>query len=71
MKQALISPLENVYNYSGNCLGNRVAEIADQSFEIALPLFWVECANNVIADQFYYDGSTCQPIPTKPITPVE
>jgi len=67
MKQALISPIEKVYKYDGELLGDRVAEVADQSFEVALPLFWVECADNVVADQFFYNGSICQQIPVKPI----
>lgn len=51
MKQALISLNEPVET------GYRVAQIADQSFEIAPPLFWVECADDVVADQFWYDPS--------------
>lgn len=33
----------------------RVAEVCDTEFEVAEPFFWVDCADNVIADQFYYD----------------
>ena len=67
MKKALISPKELVYKYDGTLLGQRVAQVADQSFEIALPLFWIDCDDSVIADQFYYDGSSIQPIPVKTI----
>ena len=66
MKKALISPKELVYKYDGTLLGQRVAQVADQSFEITLPLFWIDCDDSVIADQFYYDGSSIQPIPAKP-----
>jgi hypothetical protein len=69
MKKALISPSESpvkhiigwtltvpykpIYeNYPNSC---RVAEVCNSEFEIALPLFWVDCDNNVVADQFYYD----------------
>jgi hypothetical protein len=72
MKKALISPNESpiqyisgwgdeppykaVYsNYENSC---RVAEVCDTEFEVAQPLFWVDCANDVLADQFYYDTAT-------------
>jgi hypothetical protein len=47
--QALISPNEPRET------GYRVAEVAQQTFEVALPLFWVPCATNVVADQYWYD----------------
>lgn len=69
MKYALISPNEPVES------GYRVAEVADQSFEVAPPLFWVECADDVVADQFYYDPATKMiipvPLPTPPEPPVD
>jgi hypothetical protein len=52
-KQALISPNEpREYGY-------RVAQVVDegQTFEVALPLFWTSCADDVVADQFWYDPS--------------
>jgi hypothetical protein len=71
MKQALISPEETVYKYDGTILGERVAEVADAAFPIAPPLFWVNCADDVVAGQFYYDPNTMtiSQIPVKP--PVE
>ncbi|UOF77916.1 hypothetical protein [Caudoviricetes sp.] len=66
MKNALISPTEKVFKYDGTLLGDRIAEVADVRFEVADPLFWVDCADDVVADQFYYDGTACQPIPVKP-----
>jgi hypothetical protein len=69
MKQALISPTEKVYKYDGTFLGDRVAEVTAQPFEIAPPLFWVACLDDCVADQWYYDGSACQQIPAKPIPP--
>jgi len=59
MKNALISPNEPVL------AGYRVAEVSDTTFEVAPPLFWVECADDVVADQFYYDTET-QTIVIKP-----
>lgn len=51
MKEALISPTEPVET------GYRVAQVVDegQTFEVGQPLFWAECADDVIADQFWYD----------------
>ena len=78
MKKALISPNESpikhiaswtpdpikpIYeDYSNSC---RVAEVVDQAFEVAEPLFWVDCSDNVIADRFYFDTAV------KEIKPVE
>jgi hypothetical protein len=69
MKEALISPTEKVYKYDGTLLGDRVAETTSSPFEVAPPLFWVACNDDVVADQWYYDGSNCQPIPAKPVPP--
>jgi hypothetical protein len=62
MKNALISPTEQVLT------GYRVAEVSDTAFEVAPPLFWVECADDVIADEFYYDEATHAiiAVPVKP-----
>jgi len=67
MKKALISPAETVSYISGWTSKNqpiytvipnaeRVAEVLDTTFEVAPPLFWVDCADNIIADQWYYDS---------------
>lgn len=68
MKNALVSPNEQVYKYDGTLLGERVAEVANTTFEVAPPLFWVECADDVVADQFYYNNETQNiiAIPVKP-----
>ena len=50
-KQALISPNEPRET------GYRVAQVESQTFEVGAPLFWTECADNVVADQFWYDPS--------------
>jgi hypothetical protein len=54
MKQALISPNEPREN------GYRVAEVVEQPFEVNPVLFWVECADDVVADVYYYDPATQQ-----------
>ena len=39
-----------------NC--QRVAEVEPQSFEVASPLFWVDCPDDCKADQWYFkDGA--------------
>lgn len=50
--QALISPEEN----------NRIAEVAVQSFEVAPPLYWVVCADNVTTEWTYVDGVFVAPV---------
>jgi len=71
MKQALISPAEQVYKYDGTLLGERVAETTATPFEVAPPLFWTDCNDDVQADQWYYDPATYQidPIPLPPPPP--
>jgi hypothetical protein len=65
MKKALISPNEQVSYISSWTSKNepiyttiensaRVAEVSDAAFEVAPPIFWVDCADNVVADQWYY-----------------
>jgi hypothetical protein len=36
----------------------RVAQVQEDSFEVASPLFWVDCASDVVADEWYYQSST-------------
>ena len=54
--------------------GYRVAQVAsdNETFEVAEGLFWVDCADDVVADRFYYEPNTKQilaipPAPPKPI----
>jgi hypothetical protein len=67
MKNALISPEEKIYSYDGTLLGERIAEVSATPFEIAPPLFWVECNDDVVADQWYWNGSTCVKVPEPPV----
>jgi hypothetical protein len=50
--KALISPNEKILD------GVRVAQVAEDSFEIALPLFWTDCPDYVIADLYYYNSNS-------------
>ena len=57
MKKALISPLEN----------NRIAQVEQVEFEVAEPLFWVDCPDECLADQWkYVDGQIIEPEPVEP-----
>lgn len=58
--KALISPNEPRET------GYRVAEVSETDFEVASPLFWVDCAEDIVADQFWYDPSD-QTIKANPI----
>lgn len=67
--KALISPNEPRQN------GYRVAEVVSDNlqFDVASPLFWVNCTNDIQADLFWFDPSdnTIKPIlqePTPDIT---
>jgi hypothetical protein len=37
---------------------DRVAEVVDADFPVAPPLFWVSCADDVVADVWYYNNAT-------------
>jgi hypothetical protein len=52
MKEALISPSEPRET------GYRVVQIVEQgqTFEVG-GCFWTSCADNIVADQFWYDPS--------------
>jgi len=45
--------------------GYRVAQVAadNETFVVAEGLFWVDCADDVVADQFYFDPIAQQIIP--------
>jgi hypothetical protein len=72
MKKALICPNEPVDFFDGKT-GYRVAqtEPSENIFGVADPLYWTDCSDEVVADQWYYDpvDQTIKevPIPT-PVT---
>lgn len=47
--------------------GYRIAQVEQDSdiFDVATELFWVDCADNIVADKFWYDPAdeTIKPIP--------
>jgi hypothetical protein len=71
MKQALIDPTVSVKHivswttptpttqaqpiYETYPNSARVAEVENTSFPVAAPLFWTQCADDVVADQWYYN----------------
>lgn len=79
MKNALVSPNEQVSYISAwdgqtpvyTVLGQRVAEVANAQFEVAPPLFWLECADDVTAMYFYYNATSqaVEQIPESPPQP--
>lgn len=64
MKEALISTIEPRET------GYRVAQVVpeNETFPVAPALFWVPCADDVVADQFWYDPAdqTIKPFPPPP-----
>lgn len=54
MKKAIISPLETRET------GYRVAQVVNdgEQFEIGPPLFWQDCPDNIVADQFWFDPAS-------------
>ena len=64
MKFALISPQEPRES------GYRIAQVEpeEKTFEVGEPLFWTECADDVIADKFWYDPND-QLIMPNPLLP--
>jgi hypothetical protein len=63
---ALISPNEKVFDSAGGVLGDRVAEVAQDTFLVAPPLFWTPCADEVMPDQFYWADGEILPVPSPP-----
>lgn len=73
MKQALISPDDAVFYVSGWTADKppqpictaipdaaRVAEVSEQPFEVAPPLFWTICPDDCQPDVWYYNLNTQQ-----------
>lgn len=55
MKFALICPNEPVLD------GYRVAQVEEVFFPVGEPTYWMECADDVVADRWYFkDGAIIQ-----------
>jgi hypothetical protein len=60
----LISPNEKVFDPNTNEeLGMRCCDMHEAGFEIAPPLYWVDCPEDVNSSSHYYDGEQFKEIP--------
>ena len=66
---ALISPNEKVYSYDGVFIGSRIAQVSEEEFQVAPPLFWASCPDDCTADLWYYSEGQCLPKPVPPPEP--
>lgn len=48
-------------------LGVYVVEVAADEFPVAEPLFWADCADDVVAYQFYWNSGNFYPVPVPPL----
>lgn len=69
MKNALINPNESPIKYISGWTDDptpepifvqienscRICEVLNETFDVCLPLFWIECNDDVLADQYYYN----------------
>lgn len=62
--KALISPNE-VLNFFDGTSGVRVCETHASGFEVAAPLFWVDCPDDLNPSLVYWNGEgfTTSPVP--------
>jgi hypothetical protein len=60
--KALISPQEKRTDYQGN-VGERIAQVEQNEFPVAPPLFWTDCPNDCVADVWWYYNGTCEVMP--------
>ena len=63
MKFALICPNEPRLD------GYRVAKVEEVTFPVGEPTYWMECADDVVADLWYFNTTTQQITIVPPATP--
>ena len=63
--KALVSPQEKRTDYEGN-VGDRIAQVEQNEFPVAAPLFWTDCPDDCVADVWWYYSGTCEVMPTPP-----
>lgn len=68
--KALISPEEIYEDSYGNAFGMRVVAVADEAFEVAAPLFWVDCIDDSCLTKMYSGGVFLDIIKPPVATPV-
>lgn len=98
MKKALVNPnltasyisewLHNVQNdtytavYSVYANSQLIEDVEDSEFDVAQPLYWLDCNDNVVTYRWYLDTSDNQikeivdapypgPVPSRPTTNIE
>lgn len=56
----VLNPTTNKYDPVITEIPNsdRVAEVTDSDFPVAPPLFWIDCADDVQADVWYYNSAS-------------
>jgi hypothetical protein len=68
--KALVSPQEKRTDYEGN-VGDRIAQVEQNEFPVAAPLFWTDCPNDCVADVWWYYNGVCEVMPQPPTPPEE
>jgi hypothetical protein len=63
--KALVSPQEKRTDYQGN-VGDRIAQVEQNEFPVANPLFWTDCPDDCVADVWWYYNGVCEVMPTPP-----
>jgi hypothetical protein len=72
MKYGFVGTQEQVYSYDGTYLGGRVCQVQDTTdglVDVPPNYFWVECADDITADNSYYDMAD-QQVKLQPLRPV-
>lgn len=64
--KALISLEEKRTDYQGN-VGCRVAQVEPLAFEVAPPLYWIDCPDDCVQDEWYFIEGELRPIPQPPM----
>lgn len=68
MKKALISSVENIIDDAGN-IGKRIADISNQTFEVANELFWIDCEDTInVKDYFYLNDKITKKVSNEEIS---
>lgn len=57
--KALISPNEN----------NRICQVEVTDFQVAEPLYWIDCHNDITTDWTYVDGQYIAPVAQEYVAP--
>ena len=67
MKSIYAIANETISNFDGST-GYRVADVVNEAFDVALPLFWSDCDDECVSDLWYFKAEIGKCVP-KPIEP--